>query len=64
MKYYKELRIELGYDKERNKNYPEIRTVEVLLEHLEFDVINISWSVYGDHCIGLTFECDWDKKMV
>jgi len=63
LRYYKEERIELGYDEEFNENYPLIETVEDILKHITFSGILVRYAWEEDERrIGLTFECTWNEE--
>lgn len=63
LSYYIKTRIELGYDIDPNFNYPDINTVEDLLNHIELDGIHIPYAFYDDkRSVGLLFNCTWDSE--
>ncbi len=63
MEYYKNKREELGYDVEQNEKYPEMLTVDDLLEHITFVGVKVPYAeLYGGRSIGLSFDCTWDEE--
>lgn len=61
--YYENRREELGYAIEANKNYPEIKTTNEILEHITLVGIKIPYAeIYGGRSIGLSFDCTWDDE--
>jgi len=61
--YYRSRREELGYDIEINENYPEIMSIEELLEHIIIVGINIPYEeLYGGRSVGISFDCSWDDE--
>ena len=61
--YYNKKRIELGYDKSANKDYPKISTIEELLRHIEITGLSITYAgMYGNRSTGVTFDCTWDSE--
>jgi len=73
LEYYQERRTELGYDiededgieGEEEDNYPQIDTVEQLLEHIQLVGIKVPYAgMYGDggRSMGISFGCSWDSE--
>ncbi len=63
LEYYKETRYELGYEDEEDERYPQIETVEELLENIELSGIVIIYSFDdGKRRVGLTFGCTWNEE--
>ena len=61
--YYNKKRAELGYDKMPSEDYPEISTVEELLQHIEITGVSIAYAgTYGNRSVGITFDCTWDNE--
>ena len=61
--YYIQKRTELGYDKVSNVDYPEIREIEELLQHIEITGLSIPYAgIYGNRSAGVTFDCTWDNE--
>ena len=63
LEYYKETRYELGYEDEENEMYPQIDTIEEILEHIELNAIVIKSAFdEGERLVGLTFGCTWNEE--
>jgi len=64
LKYYINERKGLGYDTNNNVNYPQIDTVEQLLEHIALLGIVVPYAgLYGEgRSIGISFDCTWDDE--
>lgn len=61
--YYKNRREELGYDIVQSEKYPEILSINQLLEHITLVGIKIPYAdIYGGRSIGLSFDCTWDNE--
>ena len=61
--YYQNRREELGYEIESNKNYPQIKSPEEILNHITLVGINVPYAeLYGGRSIGITFDCTWDEE--
>lgn len=59
--YYKQERQELGYDIEVNENYPQIESINQLLEMINLVGIVVPYGdIYEERDIGITFDCTWD----
>lgn len=57
LEYYNKKREELGYNLEFNENYPEINTIEQLLQHITLVGIKIPYAeIYGGRSVGISFE--------
>lgn len=63
LEYYNQKRYELGYDVEKNENYPLINTVNQILEKITLVGIFVPDNDLSDFLdIGLTFDCTWDME--
>lgn len=63
LKYYKDRREELGYNVQQNANYPDIKTVNELLNYITLVGIKVPYAgIYGGRSIGLSFDCFWDEE--
>ena len=64
LKYYINERKGLGYDTNNNVNYPQIDTIEQLLEHVTLLGIVVPYAgLYGEgRSIGISFDCTWDDE--
>ncbi len=61
--YYKEKRKELGYDVSLNVDYPLIKTIEQLIEHITLVGISVPYDFLREgRDIGLSFDCSWDEE--
>lgn len=61
--YYTKKREELGYDIQKNENYPHIKTREELLKHITLTGISVQFAeIYGGRSIGLGFDCTWNEE--
>lgn len=61
--YYKLERQELGYDIEVNENYPQIETINQLLEMITLVGIVVPYGdINEDRDIGITFDCTWNTE--
>lgn len=61
--YYKNRREELGYDIVQSEKYPEILSINQLLENITLVGIKIPYAdIYGGRSIGLSFDCTWDNE--
>ncbi|MBC6309882.1 DUF2004 domain-containing protein [Listeria sp. FSL L7-1582] len=61
--YYQKKREELGFDIELNENYPEIISIEELLNHIKLVGIKVPYGeLYGGRSIGISFDCTWDPE--
>ena len=61
-KYYCQLRTELGYDDD-NIEYPPLKNVDDIIEHIEIDAIVIPVvGVYEERCINIALSCTWDEE--
>lgn len=61
--YYNNRRNELGYNIESNEHYPEINTIDILLNHITFSFINVMYDRNDDkRRIGIGFDCTWDSE--
>ncbi|MEN0733151.1 DUF2004 domain-containing protein, partial [Listeria monocytogenes] len=50
-------------DTELNDNYPEIATIEEMLEHITLVGIKVPYGeLYGGRSIGISFDCTWDSE--
>ena len=63
LRYYCDLRQQLGYDKEPNDDYPGMETEQDLLPHISLTGIHVPYeNMYGGRSIGLLFDCDWNEE--
>lgn len=61
LSYYTNLRDELGYSDNSNKDYPEIYTLDELKCKISLDSIIVPQSgIYNGRSIALAFSCEWD----
>lgn len=61
--YYIDLREELGFSDDSDKNYPEVTSVREIKEMIELDMIVIPYSdIYDGRSVAMAFSCDWDAE--
>lgn len=63
LKYYKKLRKQLGYDVDKNEDYPFVDSAESILGMINLvGIIIPDQDDYEDRAIALAFDCSWDKE--
>ncbi len=61
--YYQKRREDLGYNIEKNESYPEISTIQEMLNNIILDSIKVHYAdIFGGRSIGLSFDCTWNKE--
>lgn len=61
--YYKEIRAERGFDKKKNKFFPEVSDIDEFLSMIELSGVFIPESdAFDERALFLTFECTWDNE--
>ena len=59
--YYKQERLELGYDIGTNENYPLVETTDQILKMISLDGIVVPYAdIFEGRDMGITFNCTWD----
>ena len=61
--YYQCKREELGYDIEKNSDYPEFNNHDQILKTIQLIGITVpDQDDYSEHAVFLVFNCNWDKE--
>lgn len=61
--YYKEIRAERGFDKKKNKFFPEVLDINEFKTMIELSGVFVPESdAFDERAVFLTFECSWDTE--